>query len=258
LFGPSRKELQKVQEALAAARAESGQLRQSLAQCDAQRAALEEALDQERSRRTATEGARDALAAERDTLQADRDAVATEHRAALDEIEGLRRERDALAAERAATAATAGGGEGETIVDRSWALVLADLERRWAAGVGALPDARGVSDGPVPEQLAEGLTREVERLREEMGVDVSLTRGKPVAPARPVVFLLAATDLLGALAATCERVAVAIDDTLVLTGEVWIELGDDLEVSRTRALDAGVVIDPIDVDDERVRITLRP
>jgi hypothetical protein len=143
-------------------------------------------------------------------------------------------------------------------VTGSWSLVLAELERRWAAGVGALPEARGVVDGPVPAQLAEGLTREVERLREEMGVDVSLTTGDPIEPADPVVFVLATTGMLGALAATCERVSVVLDKQVVLTGQVWAELGDDLEVARARALAAGAQVDPIDVDDDRVRVTLRP
>jgi hypothetical protein len=280
LFGPSRKEFQRVQDDLASARAERQQLAERLTQAEAQNAAVERTHGEEVARREAVEAERDTLVVERDMLVEERDAVRVERDTLSQERDTVRAERDAIAADRdkaraerdaawaeadelrrrlaAARGPTGSEASGEGEVDASWPLVLADLERRWAAGVGALPAARGVSGGPVSAQLAEGVIREVERLREEMGVDVSLTRGEPVEPARPVVFLLAATDLLGALAATCERVAVSIDGSLVLTGEVWAELGDDLEVSRTRALAAGVVIDPIDVGDDQVRITLRP
>ena len=74
------------------------------------------------------------------------------------------------------------------------------------------PDDRGVRSGTVAEQLEEALGREGERLREEVGVDVEVA-----APALrwsrgdPVTFLLAATDVLGVLAAVCERVTIELD-----------------------------------------------
>jgi hypothetical protein len=143
-------------------------------------------------------------------------------------------------------------------VDASWPLVLAHLERRWAAGVGATPGARGVPVGPVSAQVTESLGREVDRLREEVGVDVSFTVTQTADPSDPVVFLLTATDLLGAMASRCERVTVELDRRLIVTGAVWSDLGDELELSCARAVAAGAVIDPVEVDDERVRVALHP
>lgn len=143
-------------------------------------------------------------------------------------------------------------------IDRCWPLVLADLTRRWAATVGVPPDARTISDGPTSAQLTEGLARETERLREEVGVDVSFSVGEPVEPTDPVVFLLTATDLLGAMASRCERMVVELDAQLVLTGEVWSDLGDDLETSRTRAVAAGAHVEPVEVGEDRVRVALQP
>jgi hypothetical protein len=143
-------------------------------------------------------------------------------------------------------------------IDPCWPLVIAHLERRWAAGLGALPNSRGVAPGPVSAQLTESLAREVDRLREEVGVDVSFTAAQPVEPANPVVFLLTATDLLGAMASRCERVTVELEGRLVVTGEVWADLGQELESSRARAVAAGATVDPVDVDDQRVRVTLHP
>jgi hypothetical protein len=237
LFGRSRKELQQAQQALADARTETARLTEKLTQAEAQNAALV--------------AERDELAKSRDAATAERDTARVAADAARAETAELRRQLDRMQTESASDP-DADGFAG------SWSLVLADLERRWAAGVGALPAARGVVDGPVAAQLAEGLIREVERLREEMGVDVSLTTGDPIEPADPVVFVLAATDMLGALAATCERVTVKLDGQVVLTGQVWTDLGDDLDRSRARALAAGAQVDPIDVDDDHVRVTLRP
>jgi multidrug efflux pump subunit AcrA (membrane-fusion protein) len=236
LFGRSRRELQEAQQALADERAARQRLMSDLSQAEAREAELV--------------AERDALVQARDAANKERDGLVQAGDAARAEVADLRRQ---LAQSQARSPAAEDDG-----LSGSWTLVLADLERRWAAGVGAQPTIRGVSAGPVAAQLAEGVTREVERLREEMGVDVSLTTGGPIEPNDPVVFLLAATNLLGALAATCERVTVVLDGTLLLTGEVWDDLGDDLEVSRSRALTAGAVVDPIDVDDDQVHITLRP
>lgn len=64
--------------------------------------------------------------------------------------------------------------------DGCWALLLADIERRWAAVVGAPTEARGVHLGAVADQLSEALGRETDRLREEVGVDISLTAEQPI------------------------------------------------------------------------------
>ena len=131
------------------------------------------------------------------------------------------------------------------------------MQRRWANTVGVQPADRAMKATEVAGQLAEALDREVERVREEVGVDVSIVVSGGLATPQPVVFLLAATDLLGAMVSTFERVAIEVDDGLVMVGEVWSELGDDVEVSRQRAVDAGLVVDPVEVDEERVRVTVR-
>lgn len=141
----------------------------------------------------------------------------------------------------------------------SWPLVLADMTRRWANTVGIQPGDRAMKSTEVHEQLAEALDREVERVREEVGVDVSVTVSGQLSTTQPVVFLLAATDLLGAMVSTCERVSLEIDDEgLLLVGDVFAELGDDIEVSRQRAVEAGLTVDDAEVADERVRVRLRP
>ena len=117
----------------------------------------------------------------------------------------------------------------------TWAILLAILACRWAGVVGATPDDRGVRSGTVAEQLEEALGREAERLREEVGVDVE------VVPAvrwsrDPVTFLLAATDVLGVLAAVCERVTIDLDGGVMLKGEGWWGPTDELDLARRRAV----------------------
>lgn len=133
--------------------------------------------------------------------------------------------------------------------DGCWALLLADMTRRWAAVVGAPPQLRQVHLGAVPDQLTEALTREIDRLREEVGVDISFQADTPIEPADPIVFLLAAAHLLGELAAGCQKVTVELDGKLVLAGDEWIGPLEDLEVARERALAAGAVIDPLTAEE---------
>jgi hypothetical protein len=141
----------------------------------------------------------------------------------------------------------------------AWVLLLADLDRRWAATVGAPPSARGVPDVSVADQLAHCMEHEIERLREEVGVAAEFTRSGQVEPVDPVVFLLAATDLLGVLATTCQRVTAHIEGNLVLTGEDR-ETGDDDDLKRaqTRAQAAGIRIEPSAPDADTVHITMHP
>jgi hypothetical protein len=142
----------------------------------------------------------------------------------------------------------------------TWAILLAILARRWAGVVGAPPDDRGVRSGTVSEQLEEALGREAERLREEVGVDVEVNTGGVVEPRDPVTFLLAATDVLGVLAAVCERVTIALDEAVVLKGEGWWGPTDELDLARQRVVASGVAADDLAVDDEdeSVTLTLRP
>ena len=204
---------------------------------------------------------RDELAAERDLLRQERDDLHATVKRQDDELAA------AMAAAEASRAAVAEAAAREAVRTKalagdepgpSWPLLLADMERRWANTVGVPPSARAMKATEVAGQLAEALDREVERVREEVGVDVSLTLTNEVATGTPVVFLLAATDLLGALVSTCERVTLELDGKLVLLGEVWTELGDEIDVARQRAVDAGLAVEPVEIDTERVRVTMLP
>lgn len=175
----------------------------------------------------------------------------------------------ATAAPAAPTAAPASAAS-SAIDEACWDLLLADLTRRWpvpvtvtvASAGGEGSSASGGEPGPaasaVPDQLAEAFVRELERLREEVGADTEITVVGTFAPARPVVFLLAALDLLGALTSTCQRVVVKLEDHLDLVGEDWEGRRDELDVARSRALAAGAVVGPLEIDDDRVHLTLSP
>lgn len=144
-----------------------------------------------------------------------------------------------------------------------WDLLLAHVTRRWAAVVGVPPDGRTVLGGAPAAQLTQALARETERLREEVGVDVELN-----APATPngdaaaevtgqVAVLVAALELLGVLATSAQRVTVDVGDTLVITGDGWIDPYDELASVYERVTAAGVALDPLDVGEERVRLVVR-
>jgi hypothetical protein len=206
-----------------------GRLEGDLARARADHAAAVEALTQQRGRLSS---------AERATAEA---AVrANDYQALLGSVDGSAAAMDVPGA--------------------TWAILLAILARRWAGVVGAPPDDRGVRSGTVAEQLEEALGREGERLREEVGVDVEVRTGAAVEPRDPVTFLLAATDVLGVLAAVCERVTIELDGGVVLTGEGWWGPTDELDLARRRAVASGIAADDLAVDDEdeSVTVTLRP
>jgi hypothetical protein len=254
---------------LAAATSELGLVRRRLDELGASVSALRAERTALTAERDDALGAHDRLSAAQDRLEADYARLQADHE---DAVASLARERErAMAAERAGSEAQtrieeyrglvepgSGAGPDSTAGDRgaTWRIVLANIERRWAAVVGATPDMRGVHAATVPDQLGEALARESERLREEVGVDADLTLGTPVEPADPVTFLLAASDLLGVLAATCERVVVALDGDLVLSGEGWSGATDELDLARARAVAAGVEASPISVDGGLISLTL--
>lgn len=202
-------------------------------------------------------------------LTSERDELERTHRAATKELDDERQRREQAEGEAQnlrsqleerespegdpedADAANADPAAGSTYpeADGCWALLLADVTRRWAAVVGAPPELRGVHLGAVPDQLTEALTRDIDRLREEVGVDISFRAGAAIEPADPVVFLLAATHLLGELAAGCQRVTVELDGALVLTGDEWIGPFDDLELARERTLAAGALINSLSIEE---------
>ena len=235
---------------------------QALAQARAELQALQGRLASAESVQGDLVAERDLLALERDGL---RDSVKQQEEAVTEAERAAAAARAEVAAAQAAEAEAreaarrqAEGEAGEPEPGPSWPLVLADMTRRWANTVGIQPEHRAMKATEVPGQLAEALDREVERVREEVGVDVSVTVTGQLSTDQPAVFLLSATDLLGAMVSTCERVTLTIEDgLLVVVGEVFGELGDDIEVSRQRAVDAGLTVDPVDVEEERVTVRLR-
>jgi len=160
-------------------------------------------------------------------------------------------------------AATTGAGtRDEASDDGLWSLLLAHVTRRWAAVVGVPPDSRALRAATADDQLVEALARETERLREEVGVDVELTvTAAPGAEAtgssaERVALLVAALELLGALASTAERVTVEVGDTLVLTGEGWVDPYRELAAAHGTASAAGVALGAVETGDERVRLVV--
>ena len=220
------------------------------------------------SRRSAVEGRLAAVTAERDELRGSQEWLTAANARVTSDADRQRERADGLAAEleeaRRARAATGPDGDG------IWYLLLGHVARRWAAVVGVPPDGRGVVNGPARAQLTEAVSREVERLREEVGVDLDLLvdpLGPPPAgprlgddPADRVPVLLAAVELLGVLASTCQFVTVQIGEALVLVGEGRLDPDDELATVRDRVMAAGAAVGPLDVDDEaeRVEVAVRP
>ncbi len=202
--------------------------------------------------------------AERDGLR-DRAARHEQEAGRLrDEGDELRKQIEDLTLLLEATTAGRDGAD-EREVAGLWHLLRAHVTRRWAAVVGVPPDGRTLADGGPGDQFVEALSRETERLREEVGVEVDLA----VPPAGPerlgeaggtrlVAMLVAALELLGALATSAQRVTVEIGDKLVITGDGWSDPHGELAVAHGRVAAAGVGVGPLDVDGERVRLVLRP
>ena len=215
-------------------------------------------LTQSEARARQAAGRLAAVTAERDELAGSKEWLTAANTRIQADADRQRDRADELATRL--DAATAGTG-----AEGLWQLLLAHLTRRWAAMVGVPPEGRTVSSGPGGAQLAEALSREVERLREEVGVDVDLvaTAGGPRLgddPADRVPVLLAAVEMLGVLAASCQQVTVELGETLVLVGEGRLDPGDELAAVRDRVAAAGVGVGPLQVDaeDERVEVAVHP
>jgi hypothetical protein len=221
-----------------------------------------------RAERDRLAGQLTAAVTERDDLRGQHEWLTAANARVTSDAERQRERADDLAARlEAATSDAADQGAGDD--DGLWLLLLAHVARRWGSVVGVPPEGRSVVAGPASAQLAEALAREVERLREEVGVDVDLLtadRAETPAgglgddPADRVPVLLAAVELLGVLAASCQQVAVEVGDTVTLVGEGRLDAGDELAAVRDRAAAAGVAVGPLVADDEadRVEISLRP
>jgi len=249
--------------------------------CSRAEAAVEAAQAQLASASAERAAERDAAQSQLATLTRERDAARTAAEVQVHEIgtdldkatsrlAELTSERDDLRSRldraSAAAAAPAAGSSGSSAVDdATWDLLLADLTRRWpvpvtvtVASAGETVGEAGTAASAVPDQLAEAFVRELERLREEVGVDAEITVVDTFAPARPVVFLLAALDLLGALTSTCQRVVVKLEDQLDMVGQDWEGRRDELDVARSRALAAGADVGPLEIDGDHIHLTLNP
>jgi hypothetical protein len=233
------------------------ELEQELEAARREQAALQERAGRAESELTVTRAQLDTVAAERDAAAKDLTATAAERDSAraavVADLEALAAERDELRV-ALATVGDAGADSEPGATDGRWQLLLADLERRWPRP----PGARSPDADDVAAQLSRALTGEMERLREEVGVDAEVTVTTTVVPANPTVFLLAALDLIGALTSICQRVSVTLDDELRLVGQSWEGHRDELDEARTRALSAGAVVTSVEIDDDEVRLTLLP
>ena len=244
---------------LASARA---RLATRLAAAEAETAELADRLAATAAERDALDAARGEAAAA--AARAESEAAATARRADDLAARLAAAEAEAEAARAAAAAAAARGADGDGL----WHLLLAHVARRWGAMVGVPPEGRAVVAGPPADQLAEALAREIERLREEVGVDVEMVASAADPdtgrlgddPEDLVPALLAALELLGVLASTAQRVTVSLGGELVLTGEGWYDPAGELEAVSERAAAAGATLGPVRTDDEaeRVEIVVRP
>jgi hypothetical protein len=200
-----------------------------------------------------------AVTAERDRLSGQVASLTATSREHADEATHQRERADELAVllDAATTSASDSTEAG------LWNLLLAHVTRRWGAVVGVPPSNRTIVEGATAAQLAEALARETERLREEVGVDVEINVPPPATGngagdlAGRIAVLIAALELLGVLASSAQRVTVDVGDALVLTGDGWVDPYGELTAAYDRASAAGVVLDPLDVGDERVRLVVR-
>lgn len=270
-----RREHQALTERCSRAEAAVEAAQAQLASASAERAAERDAAQSQLATLTRErDAARSAAAVQVHEIGTDLDNANARLAELTSERDDLRDQLDRASAGGTTTAAApapASAAAGSSTVDEAcWDLLLADLTRRWpvpvtvtvaSAGGEASPASGGEAGSAasaVPDQLAEAFVRELERLREEVGADTEITVVDTFAPARPVVFLLAALDLLGALTSTCQRVVVKLEDQLDLVGEDWEGRRDELDVARSRALAAGAVVGPLEIDDDRVHLTLSP
>jgi hypothetical protein len=222
-------------------------LRRQLAATSAEAAQLH-------SRLAATTGERDELAGKVDWLTTANARAADDVEHQRERADELAQQLDALSAERAAAGSGPTSAPGPPDDEGGlWDLLLAHVTRRWASVVGVPPPNRHMATG-TGDQITQALTREAERLREEVGVDVELTLVAPVEPADRVPFLLAAIELLGALASSAEQVTIGVDGHLVLEGDGWVDMSGEVGAARDRAVAAGAKVDLAEPGTERIRL----
>jgi hypothetical protein len=228
------------------------------------RAAARFRTERDAARREAAQasGALASVVAERDAATQSARALHADNARAADELQRARARSDELSL--LLEAATTGAGTGHDVAEEGlWHLLLAHVTRRWAAVVGVPPDRRALRATTPDDQFVEALARETERLREEVGVEVELTAAAPATAGgtgttgvEGVAVLVAALELLGALATTAQRVTVDVGDTLVLAGDGWVDPYREVATAYQRAAGAGIALGPIEEADEQVRIVV--
>jgi hypothetical protein len=207
------------------------------------------------------------LERELDSLHDDWRQVVEE--AAAVQAELAQSERDRQAAETSAAAAASRGDEleaslalanygvgppGET---GTLELLLARVERQWAEALGVGPDERGVRAGVPGDQVAQALGRELERVKEEVGVETKYVVTPPLQITDPTAFILASGEVIAVLASGCQQVQAELNSGLVLIGRGWDGSLDDLGDVMRRAAAAGLTVEPLDVSEGQLRLTLR-
>ncbi len=225
---------------------------------------------------THTTGERDALRDREAWLSAANDRMAADVETQRDRADELAHLLEAVTTGPGASPGLQPGDDPPPDLDAAtaaglWHLLLGHVTRRWAAVVGVPPENRHMIEGDTAGQLAQALAREAERLREEVGVDVEVTAtpsaarpphvggpGSVAAPTPPVAVLVAAVELLGVLATSAQRVTVDVGDPLVVTGDGWLDPAGELAVVCDRAAAAGVVLEPVEMGHEQVRLVLHP
>lgn len=235
-----------------------GELEHGLRNAEAERLRLEEAAAAQ-ARVTAATSARIAdLEAASAASAAARDDAAARVTALEAELEA-RRARDRGVSK---PAADLDAGSVDRRVERngdlSWRLLLARVERQWADVVNAGPDERGVIDTSQGEQLAQAIARDLERLREEVGVQTTLAPTQPIGDDDPLTTLLAVGEAVALLAYHSEHVGVDLGIPAVVSGEDWT--GDDDALGQLERLaataSAGGVPASVAVVDRIARVTL--
>jgi hypothetical protein len=147
------------------------------------------------------------------------------------------------------------GGPGSVNAEACWWLLLSRVERQWAEAVGARPEERGVARASRGDQLAEAVRRELERLREEVGIsaDVVVTTSGDVGEIDTVAGLLAVGEALIAVAPVSERVQVDVGPQLVVIAEECLADAMQLEQLVAMVGEAGMA-STLEMGEGRVRI----
>lgn len=190
------------------------------ASAEARRALAGTAASLERSEAAASSASTRVTELEQELRTAGR--LAEERGAAIERLEArrsaLEHQLDGLAGRPAQPAGEPPDGQ---VLEPCWRLLLSRIEHQWASTVGAGPDERGITAGGHDQQLAQALARELERLREEVGLHTDATITGTMAAVHPLLVLLTAGELATIAAPHSERLVVELGAGLLVVGEGW-------------------------------------